>query len=669
MKKFVSVMSMALGLIVTWVTMLVVFAGSGPVIFLVGITGTIIALVVLVMPTGGRGGLKEYVGQLLSWKTGFRWYLLAVLVPLAIEMAALAIFFSYNHVSLPLNPAYWNFSYFPDMILKVLFVAVLAVVFSGLVLRTGEKQSRLMKGLVFCPTMCLSMALLIVAAILSMGDNLWLFAGIIPVAFIAVWLYERSGKSLLIVTLFVMSFFGFELMTPVNWLLTGGFPEAMMAGAVLYFLTAVLLIGIDRRFFLSSAGKNDVRLPAAVLAIAVVMIIVSLAFVASANAGMSYPQPTGQYPVGKVAFDWTDPERPEIAAGNATSRELMVYVWYPADLTENLSEAPVMDAKTAVSVRTGNAFSLGFLKDLSDHTFKDVPVSAGRSQYPVLVMSHGDSSSPLLMAVTAADLASHGYIVVGPSYTYNSPGVVFPDGRVVSRDYNYSLIGDDYINFSLSYYENAKQWAAHNADVERREAEDVSFVLDRLEQLNKTDALFKGKIDMDRVGTFGHSLGGAVSIASAELDDRIKAAADLDGALYHDTNLMKPAMLLERGSRIGYDRSYDVVNQRLLTPEQFEEMKAIWDGSEYKVYSNPPTAYYVGINGTEHNNFKDYGPLGIPIGIGKIDGRYATRIIDAYLLAFFDKYLNGIDSPLLNGERAFPEVVLKGHVNGVPVEY
>ncbi|HEY3274832.1 MAG TPA: hypothetical protein VGJ92_13760, partial [Methanocella sp.] len=500
-----------------------------------------------------------------------------------------------------------------------------------------------------------------------------------PGAFIAVWIYEHAGKSLVPVIVFLATFLAFELISPANWLLTGGFPEAMAIGTLLFYLIAVLLIVAYRRFFFSAPagedktagrpvkGKRTIRLPMAIIAITAIVSIISLAVIVSVNAGMSYPQPAGEYKVGKAAYDWVDQNRPEIATGNATNRELMVYVWYPADISANMTEAPVMDARTAAAVRPGDAFSLGFLKDLSDHTYKDAPLSADRFQYPVLIMSHGDTSSPLLMTVTAADLASHGYIVAGISYTYNARGTVFPDGRVIGRDYNYSLIGDDYLNFSLSYYENAKQWASHNADVERREADDVSFVLDQLEQLNRTDALFQGKIDLSRIGTYGHSLGGAASITSAELDDRIIAAADLDGALYHDTNISKPTMLLERGSRMGYNRSYDALNQRLLTPVQFAEMKAIWDDSEYRVLTSPSTAYYVGINGTEHNNFKDYGALNFPLDIGRIDGRYATGIIDSYLLAFFDKHLNGIDSPLLDGKPVYPEVVFEKYDNGVAV--
>lgn len=678
MKDYSTIARGILGLIIAWVTMILVFVGNSIFINVIGLAGTILVLLTLFMPSNDWKGLKEQVRKMTRWKVSIMWYLLALLVPLAVELLALALFFLVNGKYLPLSPEYWNWSYVAGLLPKVLYVSALTIVFAGFVLwRTPEKFSGLVRGVIFSLSLFAAMALLILVAILQDSNNPWLFIGLVPVAFIGLWIYEKTGKSLLLTGLFFLSFLALELMSPVNWLLAGGFPEAMIYGAVLYFLIAIIIIVADRRFFLSSPGdkenvddrvigKHGISLPLALLTVTVVVGIVALIFVLTVNADVSYPEPSGPYDVGRIAYDWTDQNRPEIATANATDRELMVYVWYPAVATENAKEAPLMDARTATAIHSGGMFTLGFLGGLSDHAYEDVPLSTNLSQYPVLIMSHGDSSSPLMQAVTAADLASHGYIVAGISHTYNAQGTVFPDGRVISRDYNYSLISDDYLNFSLSYYENAKLWASHNADVEQREADDVSFVLDRLEQLNRTDVLFQGKIDTRRVGTFGHSLGGAAAITSAERDDRIGAAADLDGALYHDTNITKPAMLLERGSRMGYNRSYDVVNQRLLSPEEFTEMKAIWDDSEYRTLTSPPTAYYVGIKGTEHANFKDYGPLGIPLDIGPVDGRYATRIIDTYLLAFFDKHLRGIDSPQLDGQPACPEVVFKKYTNGVP---
>lgn len=680
MKKIVLVASLLLGLIIVWVTMLLVFVGNGIIINFIGIAGLFISLMVLVVPSQGLSGLKTYMGSLTRWKVGFRWYLIAALVPLSVGATALAVFSLRKGLSLPLNPEFWNLSYASLLLQKLLYVSLLAVAFAGFVLlRTSSKNSGLKKGLIFCISLFICLALIILAAMLSYGHNFWLFVGLIPAAFIGLWIYENSRKSLLLTGLFIYSFLASELLSPANWYLTGGFPEAMMIGAAIYLLIAVFLVVVDRKFFFSSpadegikmnpttSGKIRLDLPIILSAIAVLAAIVSLIYIMSINSGMSYPDPSGPYPVGKSAYHWVDQSRSEIATGNATDRELMVYLWYPAEVTENMTEAPVMDIKTASAVRAGDAFSISFLKDLSDHTYTAAPLSTNLSQYPVLIMSHGDSSSPLLMAATATDLASHGYIVAGISHTYNSRGTVFPDWRVIARDFNYSLIQNDPYDLNLSYYENAKNWARHNADVELREAADVSFVLDQLEQLNQSDTRFMGKIDMSRVGTFGHSLGGAVAVTSAELDDRIKAAADLDGAVYHNTRIEKPTISFFRGSLLNYNRSYDALNQKLLTPEQFAEMKNIWDGYEIQVYTSPPTAYYVGIKGTEHANFKDFGTLGIPIDIGPIDGKYATRIIDAYLLAFFDKHLNGVDSPLLNGTQVYPEVVFKGHVDDVPV--
>jgi len=39
-------------------------------------------------------------------------------------------------------------------------------------------------------------------------------------------------------------------------------------------------------------------------------------------------------------------------------------------------------------------------------------------------------------------------------------------------------------------------------------AEDIAFLIDRLKIMNEEDARFKNKLDLDRIGVFGMSLGG-----------------------------------------------------------------------------------------------------------------------------------------------------------------
>ena len=52
--------------------------------------------------------------------------------------------------------------------------------------------------------------------------------------------------------------------------------------------------------------------------------------------------------------------------------------------------------------------------------------------------------------------------------------------------------------------------------------------------------------DLDRIGMFGHSLGGATAAATMLVDRRLRAGLDMDGFLFGkvaDTGLRKPFML------------------------------------------------------------------------------------------------------------------------------
>jgi hypothetical protein len=73
-------------------------------------------------------------------------------------------------------------------------------------------------------------------------------------------------------------------------------------------------------------------------------------------------------------------------------------------------------------------------------------------------------------------------------------------------------------------------------------------------------------------------------------------------------------------------------------------------------------AYLLTLKGSRHFDFSDYAVLFSPVLrmedlLGPIDGRDALRTTNAYLLAFFDRYLKGEKVPLLGGPSAkYPEV-------------
>src|SRR5207237_2264844 len=105
---------------------------------------------------------------------------------------------------------------------------------------------------------------------------------------------------------------------------------------------------------------------------------------------------------------------------------------------------------------------------------------------------------------------------------YRTGRVVFPDGRTMQR-----------------LPENNPELVFGAPDSARRMnrilgawARDVDFALDRLARLNASGASgrFTRRLDLKRVGVFGHSLGGATALQFCHEDARCTAGIDIDGA-------------------------------------------------------------------------------------------------------------------------------------------
>src|SRR5262249_37741438 len=84
---------------------------------------------------------------------------------------------------------------------------------------------------------------------------------------------------------------------------------------------------------------------------------------------------------------------------------------------------------------------------------------------------------------------------------------------------------------------------------------DVRFVLDELGRLDEDGpgALLAGRLDLARVGVFGHSFGGAVAAEACRADPRIRCAADLDGLIFGEaarTGVGKPFLFFADDTRV-----------------------------------------------------------------------------------------------------------------------
>jgi predicted dienelactone hydrolase len=245
------------------------------------------------------------------------------------------------------------------------------------------------------------------------------------------------------------------------------------------------------------------------------------------RTAITLPAPTGPFPVGRSLYDWGDDGRLDTLAPIAgTKRELLVWIWYPSTARPGAAMDDYVPAQMrAAAVPPGSSSIFRLLtRDLSkvhSHSNRDSAVSPQQRSYPVLIMRAGASAEVWKYSTLAEDLASHGYVVVGLDAPYRTGVVVFPDGRVMRR----TPENDPELVTGQEFERRAKRLlAAWTAD--------MAFVLDRLAQLNASDTSgkFTRRLDMARVGVFGHSFGGAQAAQFCHEDSRCKAGIDIDGA-------------------------------------------------------------------------------------------------------------------------------------------
>jgi len=170
-------------------------------------------------------------------------------------------------------------------------------------------------------------------------------------------------------------------------------------------------------------------------------------------------------PVGMVVREYTDPSRPNWRTSG--HRPVLTVVWYPAaagaPTTIDWSKAPSPFAESFVKIPLA----------------PDAAVSASRPRYPIVLLSHGATSTPWSLIWLGVYLASHGYIAAAVAHHGDTgyEGQPLPQGFVLMSE----------------------------------RAKDMSVAIDHL----LADPKFGERIDPKRIGAAGHSSGGETVIALA----------------------------------------------------------------------------------------------------------------------------------------------------------
>ena len=377
-----------------------------------------------------------------------------------------------------------------------------------------------------------------------------------------------------------------------------------------------------------------------------------------------FPAPGGPYRIGTVTYHWTESRHEIFSADPNAKRQLMVQVWYPAQRSPGRASY-VQDA-AALSRVLGPilhlpGFAFDYLNYVTTYAAPAAPMETGKPTFPVLIYVTGMDGFAQASTFQVQALVSRGYIVVGIDQPYAAAMVVFPNGQQIAgwtRDEMQPLI-----NQSLSQAREAPvvNGRSLQAGIIPYLAQDVGFTLDQLTALDKQDpdGILTGRLDLQHIGIFGVSLGAMVAGEAAHRDPRIKAALMMDAAMPADVvqaGLRQPAMWITRNAatmRLERERSGGWSNAEIA--QTLSTMRAVF----YE--SHRGDGYYVEIPGMFHINFTDapyWSPLLRPLGVvGPINAQRGFDIVNAYSLAFFNKYLKGIPSPLLNGQtKQFPEV-------------
>lgn len=368
------------------------------------------------------------------------------------------------------------------------------------------------------------------------------------------------------------------------------------------------------------------------------------------------PALTGPQAVGARRLFLSDP-RPDPFT-NSAPRKISVIAWYPTtaagDVSRYLSGVDSYDETMALQLTNGlenagcsksfftgaitcggffggvnpNSTMFGNIRARDTRAIKDAAVASGLGSLPTVIFSPGFGMPGHNSSILAEDLASHGYLVLTLSHTYEAIVTEWSNG-VISQ--NAAYVGN--------------QWAkCLNARVA-----DVRYILNQLASLPNG---IGAAADTNRVAIVGHSYGGTTGMETAYLEPvRVKAVGILDGPVGYagttnnaQTNgIAQPVMLLS-----------GPVN----ASDGFTTGAEMPGWSTYAATTHGPLHRYQ-VAGAKHHAFTDIGLLTAKPNdfLGTIPAARAMALHTRWTRAFLDTYLLGNADPLLTLPAAdWPEV-------------
>ena len=355
------------------------------------------------------------------------------------------------------------------------------------------------------------------------------------------------------------------------------------------------------------------------------------------------PKPTGKYAVGKT-FYFKDKNETE------NKRTISFEIWYPCKYNnEPFAQYRSLEQTTAVADFLGWPYFMNsFSSEVKTNSYLNSN-SVRNMNFPVVIYNHGYGGFSSVYQSIFEELASHGYVVVSLNHQDESALLVVDNDSIIencSQNEFYAsrqtelngiainalqntILNSDNTHEVSEAYSKLIELSHLNNESTKCWASDTKEAIRLLKEINSKCNLLKNSMDLEKIGVFGHSVGGATAGELSYGNKQIKAAINLDGFQF--------------GS---------LINNQIEIPFMF--ISSNQEGSRYLRYSNfienaKNDCYHTVISGFTHGSFTD-------LELFKPNGYEILSPQRTLILNFFNKYLKDKDVDLTAIETIYQNI-------------
>lgn len=348
-------------------------------------------------------------------------------------------------------------------------------------------------------------------------------------------------------------------------------------------------------------------------------------------------------PIGTMIMRSVSPDRVELYGPNPGGfRQITLQIWYPSEPSDG-ALAPFVDSFDDFAPATAAylglpPFALNHLRNATMGSVLDASVARASEPYPVVVYSHGWAGFRTVAFPQAEALAAAGYVVVAIDHTYGALGATIDEGATFAALDPLALPDQETVGDAA--YAAASETLV---DIFRL---DIGQALAAVEDLNAGGPM-AGRLDLSRIGVFGHSTGGGAAIEFCATDDRCSAVYGLDPWVEPVSEailaggVQVPIAILRSEAWLSDPNEIPLAALREVSPD---------------------VVSFGCITGTAHRDFTllpRLSPLSKYLGIGgSLDPIRSSELVESQLVSFFDRFLKGegdglagLDAPEIAGCR------------------